>query len=84
MIMSKLNDIVSGWSNYLWESKEVNEMAKERAVDCSDCEHAIKTKLLSFVDDDVKEIEGMACNLCMCPLSSKLRSPESKCDAGKW
>jgi len=83
-IALRLGQIVSGWSNYLWDSKEAKEMAMERAKECAMCEHAKKLNVLSFMDDDVKEIEAMACDLCHCPLSAFLRSHDSKCKLGKW
>jgi hypothetical protein len=83
-IALKLGQIVSGWKNYLWDSKEAKELAIKRAVFCANCEHGQKMKVLEFMDDDVKEIEAMACELCKCPLSAKLRSPDEKCDLGKW
>ena len=83
-ISLRLGQIVSGWSNYLWDSKEAKELAVKRAVFCAKWEHGQKMKVLEFLDDDVKEIVAMACELCKCPLSTKLRSPDSKCDLGKW
>ena len=83
-MFKKLNRIIQGWTNYIWESHDIRLMAEQRAVECSGCENALYGKVLSFLDDDVKEIEGMYCGLCDCPLSTLLRSPESQCKINLW
>ena len=80
----RLSQILSGWINYFGESKEVKKLARKRALVCAECTHAKHMKVLSFLEDEVKEIEAMACELCKCPLSAKIRSQDSKCDLGKW
>lgn len=68
----------------MWKSEKIETMAKERAKVCSECPNAKRAKVIDFLEDDVKEIEAMACVLCDCPLSTLLRSPKSKCKANKW
>lgn len=83
-MLKKLNNIVRGWANYLWESNDIKILAEKRALECACCPSALYGKVLDFLPDDVKEIEGMYCDLCTCPLSSLLRSPDSKCKANRW
>lgn len=78
-----LNQILSGWKNFLDKSDVVEEVAKSRAAICADCPHAKQGKLLAFVKDSLKEIEGAYCNLCSCPLSAKIRSNDI-CPENKW
>lgn len=83
-MVQSLDNILSGWSNYLDKSDVSEKLAKERAKKCSVCPHAKHGKLLIFVKDDLKEIEGNYCDLCKCPLSAKVRSINEKCDDKQW
>lgn len=66
--MSKLKEILNGWTNVIWEKPEVEKMAMDRAIVCSTC------------DKNVNNI----CNSCGCPLIAKTRSEYSTCPEGKW
>lgn len=66
--MSKLQEILSGWKNVIWEKPEIEKLAMDRAVICSSC------------DKNVNNI----CQVCGCPLVAKTRSEYSKCPDGKW
>jgi len=79
-----LKEIISGWGNYIFKSAKVEAVAIERAKICAVCSHAKRMNVLEFLHDDVKQIEAIACELCTCPLSTKLRSPNAQCDLGKW
>jgi len=68
----------------MWESPATRLMAESRALNCANCEHAEHGSILEFLEDDVKEIQGMKCNLCECPLSALLRSPNERCKIDKW
>ena len=84
--MGKVNEILSGWKNYLLNDDSVDaKLAKHRADQCAKCPEAkrgIHTALLP--DYSFAEIQGHYCNVCKCPLSAKVRSAESKCPKGKW
>ena len=57
--------------------------AKKRAKACSKCVHAVPTVLEVLCKDNrLKEVEGMLCNKCGCPLMAKTRSPDETCE--KW
>lgn len=87
---SKLNykAIASGWKNYIFKSPHIEALAKERAKICADncqyfsAKHKFKGKLMP--DNTLKEIEGVACTSCGCPLSSKLRQVLEQCPEKKW
>lgn len=82
--MPNIKDILDGWENFV-NQKEVSEkMARQRAEYCKNCINLKKGGLLSFVNDDIKEIQGFYCNLCKCPLSAKLRSKNSNCPINKF
>lgn len=84
--MSKVNDIINGWKNYLiGEDKVVKEEAKRRAHICSECpksKFGIHTAVLP--DFEIKEIQGHYCGECLCPLSPAVRSKNYQCPLSKW
>lgn len=67
--MSRIDEIIEGWSNYFFRKPEVEKLARERLAICITCEH------YNFLN---------ICTLCVCPGAGKARSPESKCLANKW
>lgn len=66
--MSKLKEILSGWSNVIWENPRIEKIAMDRAVICSECIYNVQNK----------------CSQCSCPLIAKTRSEYSKCPMNKW
>lgn len=74
-----LLQISKGWKNYV-----TNEpIPKHKIEACENCPNKKHGKLLMFIEDDFKEIEGFYCGICKCPLSGLLRSDE-KCKIGKF
>jgi hypothetical protein len=82
--MQDFKKILNGWQNFLTKSEVTELMAEERAKICFDCKDKKKTKLLAFIKDDLKEIEGFKCKKCKCPLSAKIRSIKEKCPKNLW
>lgn len=83
--MSKLKDILSGWSAYIINDETSKEKAKERAKICSGCDKPVKgTFEILLPDYSIKEIQGLKCSVCNCPLSTATRSKNYKCPLGKW
>ncbi|MCB0515181.1 MAG: hypothetical protein KDD49_03850 [Bacteroidetes bacterium] len=83
--MGKLNDIISGWKSYLINDPIAAEIAKGRAKVCSKCDEAIPGTYEVFLPENVaKEIKGLRCNVCSCPLSTSTRSRDYKCPLDKW
>jgi len=66
--MSKLKEILNGWSNVIWSKPEVEKMAMDRAVVCGTCDDNVNGK----------------CQLCGCILIAKCRSEYSRCPKGLW
>ena len=78
-----IKNILSGWKNFIDKTEVTETVAKERAAYCAVCPHARHGKLLAFIKDSLKEVEGSYCNLCKCPLSAKVRSTDI-CPDNKW
>jgi hypothetical protein len=80
----QISNILNGWQNFIAKSEVSEKLAKERAAECAKCTHAKEGKLLAFIKDDLKEIEGYYCDLCKCPLSAKVRSQNENCEDKLW
>lgn len=66
--------ILKAWTNVIVKDEAIEQEAKRRAKICSNCEYAKHGKLLAFVKDELKEIEGLYCSDCNgCPLTAKIR-----------
>lgn len=79
----KIREVYAGWKNYIWENPMIEDMAKRRLEVCGKCPLMVPTKA-KLKDNRIKGLEGYKCGGCGCPLSSKLRSPQSFCPKGKW
>jgi hypothetical protein len=79
-----LGNILEGWENYFVENPVIEKVAIERAKHCSGCDFAKSGFISIFVNDDIKEIKGLTCKKCSCPLSAKVRSTNEKCPIGLW
>ncbi len=82
--MSKLKNIIEGWKNAIWPNAEVEVLAAKRAIHCSACEHSVEMLFEVIQEKKIEEIKGMGCAMCLCPLTTKLRSPEEECPLEKW
>ena len=83
-MLAMLKNIVDGWANYTWESKEVRRLAEARAMKCAECPMANWGMIAQFLDDEVKQIQGLKCSVCDCPLSTKLRAKSEVCPMNQW
>ena len=75
----KVITILKAW-NKVFKGITTDEH-KRRAKICKGCDEAIKRPILSLIKDELKEIEGMACGRCKCPLVAKIRSNDI---CNKW
>lgn len=84
--LEKLQHIVDGWTNLIIEDPVAEEIALHRASICASCPFAEEVSGLSMiaVDNRTKQIKGMKCSRCGCPLSAKVRSLNDHCPEGKW
>jgi len=78
----KIQNIIQGWTAYLLNEKFA--LAKARAKFCQDCKFAIIGKYEQILNDEIKEIQGLKCSVCGCPLSPKLRAKKERCPLNKW
>lgn len=72
MNLEKLGQIFQGWSNLIFKSKEVEDIALPRIEICSTC--PVRTD--GFCDP----LKGG----CGCIIEAKARCIECKCPKGKW
>lgn len=81
--MGQMFNIYQGWKKYLKGS--VTELERSRAKLCKECPEAVVGTYEKLMPDyELKEVKGLKCNQCGCPLSTKLRSKEESCPLGKW
>ncbi len=82
--MSKILNIINGWENYIFKSKKVEAIAQKRAELCVKCPFFAEGFISVFEDGDFKEVQGMKCDRCQCPISAKIRSINEKCPENLW
>ena len=81
--MGKIKNIADGWKKYF--SGAVTEEEKRRAEICRGCDKAVLGTFEKFMPDaSLKEVQGLKCGVCNCPLSTKIRSKNEKCPLNKW
>lgn len=81
-----LENIVAGWSNLLFSSPAIENLAIKRAKICAECPSAVFSGVYSITtpDNKTKQIKGLKCAECGCALSAKVRSTNDRCPLGKW
>ena len=67
----KLEEIISGWKNFLFNNKKHEALAKNRMTICVECPELNKRN---------------RCNQCGCYMPAKVRSTKksTKCPLNKW
>ena len=84
-MISKVKSIISGWSNYIVSDKKNKALYNYRVKQCSECVEAVEGTYEKLMPDyTLKKIKGLKCNICKCPLSTKIRSLEENCPLTKW
>jgi hypothetical protein len=78
-----LRQIPNGWKNFIDKTEVIEAVAQKRATICAACPYAKNGKLLAFIKDELREIQGAYCSVCSCPLSAKVRSKDI-CPKNKW
>lgn len=81
-----LQNIIDGWSNFIFGNPEVEKLAIKRAGICAKCPFAVTSGIYSIttVDQRTKQVQGMRCAKCGCALSAKVRAVNDSCPLGKW
>ncbi len=83
--MKKLKNIVNGWKSYIINDSVTIDIAKKRASICADCDKPVKGGFEILMPDfSIKEIQGLKCSVCGCPLSTATRSENYNCPLKKW
>lgn len=84
--MKKLISIISGWWNYIFQKDEVEIIASQRAKICGRCPHLTRSFFDVIHDDNNPDISGMECNICGCPIATKIRSLFEECadETPRW
>ena len=72
--MKKPYVIAKAWISVL--KGNTTEEHKRRASTCKNCPQAKYSKYIDFVQDELKEVKGLKCTDCGCPLVAKIRSTE--------
>lgn len=70
MDITKFNEIVDGWKNYIFQNPATEELGKQRLTKCLTCEW--------------RNIVTDRCKLCRCPIQTAVRSRLKRCPANKW
>jgi hypothetical protein len=81
--MNKTKIIVEAWQEYFNREDQPTQEDKRRSEICAACVHKRKGKMLIFVKDELKNIEGYYCGKCSCPLSALIRSKKG-CELSLW
>ena len=55
-----------------------------RASICSRCEFKKEAVYATFLNSEIKEINGFVCGLCDCPLATKIFAQDEKNICDKW
>lgn len=71
--------IAEGWTNFVFQSESVKELAEVRAKICSTCTHAKEMVLPITGMDSIKEARSIKCDKCGCPVSAKVRVINEEC-----
>ncbi len=81
--MGQISSIIDGWNAYI--SGKNRTFVRQRAETCKLCPNAVLGTYEKLMPDfELKEIQGLKCSICKCPLSTKLRSTNEKCPLGLW
>ena len=68
----QLEEIYTGWKNYVFPNPETEELAKKRIAICLDQTQCKKLNDRHF------------CTICHCYMPAKVRSPKSVCPRRLW
>lgn len=68
-MINRINEIISGWFNYLIGYNDINGIDKLRLNICNKCDKLRKDN---------------TCEICGCYMPAKVKSKKSKCDLNNW
>ena len=83
-IFKKIGSIFTGWFYLAFKRDKVEDMANRRAKICAKCPYAKFSNIDIVFDRRIPSISGKHCQICGCPLSTKLRSAFEDCPDGRF
>lgn len=82
---ANIRNIIDGFEGVLFPDPVTEEIARKRAAICAACPKAVKKGIYSVIrDSKIVDIQGMACSVCGCGLSAKVRARNDSCPERKW
>lgn len=79
--MAQMSNIIKAWVSVLKQS--TTKQHRKRAKKCKKCNHAKYSKFVDIINDELRDVKGLVCGKCSCPLIAKIRS-DDKCPIDKW
>lgn len=81
--------ILKGWfASKVHASKTIEEISKQRLLECEKCVYAKPKKWLKFINGEANEIDTLVCTGCSkhlhCPVVEKSLVKEEVCPQKKW
>ena len=77
--------IIKGWfASKIFAPDSVEEISKQRLLECEKCPFTKQSKILKFINGDAKEIDTLVCTGCGCPVVEKSLVKNEKCPKNKW
>ena len=81
--MAQINNIIEGWGVYV--KGDTPDFALARKEICKQCPFAVMGTYEKWMPEkELKEIQGLKCQKCQCPLSTKLRTKNETCPINNW
>ena len=57
---------------------------RRRAEICKSCDYAKHSEFLELIKGKVRDVRGLYCDLCKCPLVAKIKTKDKKHICPKW
>ena len=76
-IVRKASNIAEGYTNLVFKSNVIEELAEQRLIHCIACPKAIPLVKIG-------KKQYYQCSICTCPVDAKTRSTGETCPLGKW
>jgi hypothetical protein len=85
--MSKLQNIVTGWSKsmgLMTVSPEEKKLSIARMTKCATCPFAKKSSFLAILHGKGHNLAAIYCGQCGCPVNEKSLVKNETCPVGSW
>lgn len=82
--MGQIFNIIQGWARYI-SGATLTEKEFQRSEICKACDFAEEGTFEEWLPETgLKEVHGLKCSKCTCPLVAKIRSEREECPLNKW